>query len=78
MSQYKKENKMTQELTLHEQRKLECPLYLQQKADYQREYFAKNKEKMREYNKMYQRMYRARIKAQKEAQKLNEQGDKND
>lgn len=42
---------MTEELTLHEKRKLRNPNFNEEKARYKREYYERNKEKLRTYNR---------------------------
>ena len=49
----------------HDQRVLDDPFYLEKKAAYQQDYFAKNTVKMRTYNREYQKAYRLKQKALK-------------
>jgi len=53
-------------LTLHEKRKLKDPEFLGKAAEYHKEYFADNLDRMRRYNREYQRQYRLRLKLEKE------------
>lgn len=61
---------MTEELTMHQKRKLANPNFLKEKSEYMRAYHAANKEKIRLYN--IERF--ARIKAKKiaDAQELED------